>query len=44
MKISVRPSGTEPKIPAQMPTPADYDKAVAEADAKVPAIKASLGI
>ena len=50
MKISVRPSGTEPKIkfyfeiPAQMPTPADYDKAVAEAEAKVPAIKASLGI
>jgi hypothetical protein len=27
-----------------MPTPADYDKAVAEAEAKVPAIKASLGI
>ena len=50
MKISVRPSGTEPKIkfyfeiPAEMPTPADYDKAVAEAEAKVPAIKASLGI
>ena len=50
MKISVRPSGTEPKIkfyfeiPAQMPTPADYDKAIAEAEAKVPAIKASLGI
>ena len=50
LKISVRPSGTEPKIkfyfeiPAQMPTPADYDKAVAEAEAKVPAIKASLGI
>ena len=50
MKISVRPSGTEPKIkfyfeiPAQMPTPADYDKAVAEAEAKVPAIKASMGI
>ena len=50
MKISVRPSGTEPKIkfyfeiPAQMPTPADYDKAVAVAEAKVPAIKASLGI
>ncbi|MBR2935496.1 MAG: hypothetical protein IKB81_00250 [Paludibacteraceae bacterium] len=50
MKISVRPSGTEPKIkfyfeiPAEMPTPADYDKAVAEAEAKVPAIKASMGI
>jgi len=27
-----------------MATPADYDKAVAEAEAKVPAIKASLGI
>ena len=50
MKISVRPSGTEPKIkfyfeiPAQMPTPADYDKATADAEAKVPAIKASMGI
>ena len=50
LKVSVRPSGTEPKIkfyfeiPAQMPTPADYDKAVAEAEAKVPAIKASMGI
>ena len=49
-KVSVRPSGTEPKIkfyfeiPAEMPTPADYDKAVAEAEAKVPAIKASMGI
>ena len=50
MNISVRPSGTEPKIkfyfeiPAVMATPADYDKSVAEAEAKVPAIKASLGI
>jgi phosphoglucomutase len=50
LKASVRPSGTEPKIkfyfeiPALMPTPADYDKATAEAEAKVPAIKASLGI
>ena len=50
MKISVRPSGTEPKIkfyfeiPATMASVADYDKATAEAEAKVPAIKASLGI
>ena len=50
MKISVRPSGTEPKIkfyfeiPAVMATPADYEAATAEAEAKVPAIKASLGI
>ena len=45
-----RPSGTEPKIkyyfeiPADMPTTADYDKATAAAEARVPAIKASLGI
>ena len=50
LKISVRPSGTEPKIkfyfeiPAVMATPADYEAATAEAEAKVPAIKASLGI
>ena len=50
LKISVRPSGTEPKIkyyfeiPASMPTIADYDKATAAAEARVPAIKASLGI
>ncbi len=50
LKISVRPSGTEPKIkyyfeiPADMPTTADYDKATAAAEARVPAIKASLGI
>ena len=50
LKVSVRPSGTEPKIkfyfeiPAVMATSADYDKATAEAEAKVPAIKASLGI
>ena len=50
LKVSVRPSGTEPKIkfyfeiPADMPTPKDYDKATAEAEALVPAIKASLGI
>ena len=50
IKVSVRPSGTEPKIkyyfeiPATMATPADYRKATAEAEAKVPAIKQSLGI
>ena len=50
LKISVRPSGTEPKIkfyfeiPAVMETLADYAKATAEAEAKVPAIKASMGI
>lgn len=50
LKVSVRPSGTEPKIkfyfeiPASMPTPADYDTATAAAEARVPAIKASLGI
>ena len=48
--VVVRPSGTEPKIkfyfeiPAVMETPADYAKATAEAEAKVPAIKASMGI
>ena len=52
LKVSVRPSGTEPKIkfyfevPAQMPTPdaAGYKAATAAAEARVPAIKASLGI
>jgi len=50
LKVSVRPSGTEPKIkfyfeiPAQMPTPKDYEAASAAADARVPAIKKSLGI
>lgn len=50
LKVSVRPSGTEPKIkfyfeiPAQMKTPADYDAATAAAEARVPAIKKSLGI
>ena len=49
-KVSVRPSGTEPKIKfyvevkAAMPTPADYDAAQAEAAAKVEAVKQSLGI
>ncbi|MCQ2342742.1 MAG: phospho-sugar mutase [Paludibacteraceae bacterium] len=50
LKVSVRPSGTEPKIkyyfeiPAEMKSPADYNAATAAADARVPAIKASLGI
>ena len=52
LKVSVRPSGTEPKIkfyfeiPAQMPTPdaAGYKAATAAAEARVPALKASLGI
>ena len=52
LKVSVRPSGTEPKIkfyfevPAKMPTPdaAGYKAATAAAEARVPAIKASLGI
>ena len=49
-KISVRPSGTEPKIKfyvevkGSMPTAADYDRAVAEAQTKVNAIKADLGL
>ena len=50
LKVSVRPSGTEPKIkfyfeiPASMPTPADYGTATAAAEARVPAIRKSLGI
>ncbi len=50
LKISVRPSGTEPKIkfyfeiPGTMPTPADYLKATAQAEARIPDIKKSLGI
>ena len=50
LKVSVRPSGTEPKIkfyfeiPAEMKTPADYEAATAAAEARVPAIKASLGL
>ncbi len=50
LKVSVRPSGTEPKIkfyfeiPAEMKSPSDYDRATAEAEARVPAIRKSLGI
>ncbi|MBP5170513.1 MAG: phospho-sugar mutase [Bacteroidales bacterium] len=49
-KVSVRPSGTEPKIKfymevrTDMKSRADYDKAGAAADAKIEAIKQSLGI
>ena len=50
IKVSVRPSGTEPKIkfycevPAPMPTRKDYAAANAAADAKLKDICASLGI
>lgn len=49
-KVSVRPSGTEPKIKfyvevrGKMETPEDYGKAIEEADAKIEAIKKDLGI
>ena len=49
-KVSVRPSGTEPKIKfyvevkGVMKTNADYEKANNEADAKIEAIKKDLGI
>lgn len=49
-KISVRPSGTEPKIKfyievkGHMDTPADYDKAIAAADAKIETVKKDIGI
>lgn len=49
-KVSIRPSGTEPKIKfyievkGTMKTNADYDKAIAEADAKIEIIKKELGI
>ena len=53
LKVSVRPSGTEPKIKFYFEIPvksgkpftgADYVRCTAEADARVPAIKASLGL
>ena len=49
-KISVRPSGTEPKIKfyvevkGKMGNGAEYDKAIADADAKIALIKKDLGI
>ena len=50
LKVSVRPSGTEPKIkfyfeiPAEMKSVKDYAAATAAAEARVPAIRKSLGI
>ena len=49
-KISVRPSGTEPKIKfyievrGNMNTRADYDAADAAADAKINAVRADMGV
>ena len=49
-KISVRPSGTEPKIKfyievrGEMKTSADYDAADATANAKIEAVRASMGV
>lgn len=49
-KVSVRPSGTEPKIKfyievrGKMASAADYDRAINEADAKIEAVKKDLGI
>lgn len=49
-KISVRPSGTEPKIKfyvevkGHMANGTEYDKAIADADAKIALIKKDLGI
>ena len=55
LKVSVRPSGTEPKIKFYFEIPvatqigqpftgADYERCTAEAEARVPEIKKSLGI
>ena len=50
IKASVRPSGTEPKIkyyfeiPATMSSPADYERATAEAENRMPEIKKAFGI
>ena len=49
-KISVRPSGTEPKIKfyievrGEMASRTDFDKAEAQATAKIDAVRASLGV
>ncbi|HET9572081.1 MAG TPA: phospho-sugar mutase [Bacteroidales bacterium] len=49
-KVSIRPSGTEPKIKfyievqGQMQTRSDYDAAVTDSDSKVKAVMASLGL
>lgn len=49
-KVSIRPSGTEPKIKfyievkGKMESAADYDKAITTADAKIEQIKKELGI
>lgn len=49
-KVSVRPSGTEPKIKfyievrGKMESAADYDAAINAADAKIEAVKKDLGI
>ena len=49
-KVSIRPSGTEPKIKfyievkGSLESAADYDRANADAEAKIEAVKADLGI
>ena len=49
-KVSIRPSGTEPKIKfyievkSTMATNADYDNAIKEANEKIVAVKSDLGI
>ena len=49
-KVSIRPSGTEPKIKfyievsGELPSRADYDKVVAAAEEKIKAVAASLGV
>lgn len=49
-KISIRPSGTEPKIKfyvevrGKMETPADYEKCLKDADVKICEVKKDLGI